>query len=151
MAVFLVEQESALPAAEAWRRLTDWRRHSAHAPLTRLSVRPPGPTGLGTVVVARTGMGRLGFDDPMEVVAWSPPPDDGGGGVGFCRMEKRGRVITGWAEIEVHPGRGPGSGEGSRVLWREEAHLRGTPRLLDAPATWCARQAFTRLVRALLR
>ncbi|NED83538.1 SRPBCC family protein, partial [Streptomyces sp. SID11233] len=71
MALFVIERGSTLPAARAWDLLTDWRRHGRVAPLTAVRVRsgPPGG-GLGTVFVARTRIGRLGFDDPMEVTAW---------------------------------------------------------------------------------
>src|SRR5258708_29242872 len=51
---------------ESWRRLTDWPRHAAVVPLTRVTVRTPPPTGEGTVFVARSGVGPLVFDDPME-------------------------------------------------------------------------------------
>ncbi|NEE38769.1 SRPBCC family protein, partial [Streptomyces sp. SID7982] len=38
MAVFRIERFSPLPAAEAWRRVTDWERHAAQVPLTAISV-----------------------------------------------------------------------------------------------------------------
>ncbi|WP_461034725.1 SRPBCC family protein [Streptomyces mayteni] len=142
MAPFRVVRRSTLPADEAWRRLTDWPRHGAHLPLTRVTVEPPAPTGPGTLLVARTGIGRLGFDDPMEVVGWRPPADDGRG---HCRLEKRGSVVTGWAEIEVRRRDG-----GSEVAWREEARINRPPRLFDAPARWLGRPLFGRLVDALL-
>ncbi|UED85130.1 SRPBCC family protein [Streptomyces profundus] len=144
MALFTVERRSSLPADEAWRRLTDWRLHAAHTPLTRIAVRPPGETRTGTTVVARTGIGRAAFDDPMDVVRWQPPTEHR---PGVCRLEKRGRVVAGWAEIEVRP-----EADGSAVVWREEARVRGMPRrLLDAPTAWAGRLLFGRLVRALLR
>ncbi|MGP3968952.1 SRPBCC family protein [Streptomyces sp. 6N223] len=142
MAVFRVARSSSLPAAEAWRRLTDWPRHGAHVPLTRVTVEPPGPTRPGTLIVARTGLGRFAFDDPMEVVRWAPPTENA---PGLCRLVKRGRVIAGWAEIEVRPRDGR-----CQVAWREEIRLRRPPRLLDAPAAWSGRLVFGRLVRALL-
>ena len=61
--------------------------------------------------IARTGVGRVGFDDPMEIVEWQPPGADGRG---RCRLEKRGPVMLGWAELTVEP-----HGSGSRVTWRE--------------------------------
>ncbi|WP_049570820.1 SRPBCC family protein [Streptomyces sp. SBT349] len=143
MALFTVERQSSLPAAEAWRRLTDWRRHGAHTPLTTVAVRPPGPTRPGTVIVARTGVGRAGFDDPMEVVRWEPPRERA---PGICRLEKRGAVVEGWAEIEVRP-----RGGGSHVLWREDARVRRLPRLLGPPTAWSGRLLFGHLVGALLK
>lgn len=103
MALFRIDRESSLPADEVWRRLTAWERHADVVPLTRVSVRTPPPSGEGTVFVARTGIGPVGFDDVMEVVTWRPAA----GGGGLCRLEKRGSFVTGWAEIEVSPGRGP--------------------------------------------
>jgi hypothetical protein len=142
VAAFRVARLTPLPAHEAWRRITDWPRHGAHVPLTRVTAEPPGPTRPGTLIVARTGGGRFGFDDPMEVVRWDPPV---GNGPGFCRLEKRGPVVAGWAEIEVRP-----QGGGSRVAWREEVRIGRLPRLLDAPAAWAGRLVFGRMVRALL-
>ncbi|MFF8814822.1 SRPBCC family protein [Streptomyces pactum] len=142
MALIAFRRRSPLPPAEAWRRVTDWPRHSAHVPLTRLSTEPPGPTRTGTVVLARTGRGRLGFDDPMEVVRWEPPGPDG---TGRCRLVKRGRVVVGWAEIEVRP-----DGAGSVVSWREEARVRLLPRLFDPPTAWAGRRIFGRVVDTLL-
>ncbi|MBY8882985.1 SRPBCC family protein [Actinacidiphila acidipaludis] len=95
MALFEIERVTPLPPAEAWRRLTTWERHSATVPLTRITVRTPPPSGTGTLFVARTGVGPIGFDDPMEVVEWEPDR--------YCRLRKTGRVVTGWAEIEVRP------------------------------------------------
>ncbi|MEO3755905.1 SRPBCC family protein [Streptomyces sp. B6B3] len=145
MARFRVVRRSSLPAAEAWRRLTDWPRHGDHVPLTRVTAAPPGPTRPGTLVVARTGLGRLGFDDPMEVVRWEPPTDRA---PGRCRLEKRGRVVTGWAEIEVRA-----LDNRSEVAWHEEVQLGRAGRLsplLDPPTAWSARLVFGRLLGALL-
>lgn len=142
MALFRIERRSPLAPDEAWRRLTDWERHAAHVPLTRITVTPAAPTRVGTTVVARTGAGPLGFDDPMEVVRWDPPAE---GTAGRCRLEKRGSAVTGWAEIEVRPDAG-----GSRVVWCEDLRVRGLPRLLDAPTAWSGRLLFGRAVRSLL-
>ncbi|MET9830310.1 SRPBCC family protein [Streptomyces sp. NPDC006385] len=144
MADFLLERTVPLPLEEAWRRLTEWHRHAQAVPLTRVRVTPPGPTREGTVVLARTGIGPLSFDDPMEVTVWRPPGTDT---PGLCRLEKRGRLVTGWAEIEVLPG----PGGRSRVLWREELGVRGLPRLLDGGLERAGRHLFGRAVNRLLR
>ncbi|MFE9062453.1 SRPBCC family protein [Streptomyces violaceusniger] len=147
MAHFRIQRRTPLPVGETWRRLTDWPRHGAHVPLSGVTVRPAGPTRVGTVVVVRTGVGRAGFDDPMEVVRWDPPAGAplAGDTPGICRLEKRGSVVLGWAEIEVRPRDG-----GSEVVWREEARLRGLPRLFDPPTVWSGRLLFGRVVDALL-
>ncbi|MGY0490975.1 SRPBCC family protein [Streptomyces sp. WG-D5] len=133
-----IVRDTPLRAAEAWRRLTDWERHGDSVPLTRVTVTTPPPDAAGTVFVARTGVGRWGFDDPMEIVAWQPPRR--------CRMEKRGRVVTGWAEFEV---RALGDG-GARVEWREELRVRGVPRAADRVVAAAGRWMFGRAVDALL-
>ena len=98
MVNFLLERTAPLTLAEAWRRLTEWPRHGEVVPLTRVAVVTPPPTGEGTVVVARSGLGPLAFDDRMEVTVWRPPTDDE---PGMCRLEKRGRVVQGLSLIHI--------------------------------------------------
>ena len=130
MALFEIVREVPLSAEESWQRLTDWEQHARHVPLTRI-VRTHGG------FIARTGIGRLGFDDTMEIVAWREP--------WFCRLEKRGRVVTGWAEVLVEP-----AGAGSRVTWREDLHVRGLPRVLDGLTRAVSTRVFSRVVDRLL-
>ncbi|MEU6223625.1 SRPBCC family protein [Streptomyces sp. NPDC047042] len=144
MVDFLLERTVPLPLDEAWRRLTDWPRHASVVPLTRVKVLTDPPTHVGTVFVARSGVGPLAVDDPMEVTVWRPPTDDS---PGLCRLEKRGRVVLGWAEIEVRPG----PGGRSRVLWREELRVRLLPSLFDRPLAGAARHVFGRAANRLLR
>ncbi|MBT3152179.1 SRPBCC family protein [Streptomyces sp. CHD11] len=144
MATFQLQRTAPLPLDEAWRRLTTWPRHGDVVPLTRVTVTTPPPTGEGTVFVARTGLGPLSFDDPMEVTVWQPPAGDT---PGFCRLEKRGRVVTGWAEIEVRPG----PGGGARVVWREEIRVRFLPASGEAVLARAGRRMFGRAVNRLLR
>ncbi|MEU1079254.1 SRPBCC family protein [Streptomyces sp. NPDC005908] len=144
MATFQLHRTAPLPLDEAWRRLTTWPRHGEVVPLTRVIVTTPPPTGEGTVFVARTGLGPLAFHDPMEVTVWRPPA---GGASGFCRLEKRGRVVTGWAEIEV----GPASGGRTGVVWRENIRVRFLPSACDALLARAGRQVFGRAVNRLLR
>ena len=132
--------DTPLAPAQAWARVVDWPRHGAHVPLTTVTPRG-GPVGPGTVVTARTGIGRVGFDDPMEVVAGSAA----GGGTGRCRLEKRGSVVRGWAEITVAP-----RASGSRVTWCEEAVPAGLPRFARGAATAVGRVVFGRVLRRLL-
>jgi hypothetical protein len=140
----LLERTVPLPLDEAWRRITQWQRHGEVVPLTRVSVVPPAPTGPGTVVVARSGVGPLSFEDPMEITVWQPPED---GAPGLCRLEKRGRVVLGWAELEVRPG----PGERARVVWREEIRIRLLPSLFDGVLRTSARYVFGRALNRLLR
>ncbi|MFF8960702.1 SRPBCC family protein [Streptomyces sp. NPDC014894] len=143
MTEFRVTRAVPLPADEVWRRVTDWRAHAAQVPATSLASVTAGPTRRGTVFTVRSSVGRAGFDDPMEVVRWEPPAD---GRAGRCRLEKRGRVILGWAEIEVCP-RGPGS----VVVWAEDLRIRGLPRRLDPLVARVGRRVFGRALDGLLR
>ncbi|WP_326755610.1 SRPBCC family protein [Streptomyces hirsutus] len=144
MATFHLQRTAPLPLDEAWRRLTEWPRHGAAVPLTRVTVTTPPPTGEGTVFVARSGLGPVAFDDPMEVTVWQPPVD---GSPGLCRLEKRGRLVRGWAEIEVRPG----PGGRTRVLWREDLRVRFLPGFCDPALRAVSRGVFGRAVNTLLR
>ncbi|MGW6025460.1 SRPBCC family protein [Streptomyces sp. NPDC055099] len=143
MALFRIDRESSLPADDVWRRLTTWERHADVVPLTRIVVRTPPPHGEGTVFVARSGLGPVGFDDVMEVVTWRPA--EAGGGV--CRLEKRGSFVTGWAQIEVSPRTGT---SGSKVVWREELRVRWLPGVFDRVLAAAGRRMFGRAVDGLL-
>ncbi|MFJ4620366.1 SRPBCC family protein [Streptomyces sp. NPDC088812] len=144
MVTFQFERTAPLPLEEAWRRLTEWPRHGDVVPLTRVTVVTPGPTRVGTVFVARSGVGPFAVDDRMEVTVWCPPAE---GEPGLCRLEKRGRVVRGWAEIEVRPG----PGGRTRVIWREELRLRPLPSLCDPLLRTAGRAVFGRAANRLLR
>jgi hypothetical protein len=141
--LFLLQRTVPLSLDEAWRRLTRWERHGDVVPLTRVSVATPPPTGEGTVVVARSGLGPVAFDDRMEITVWRPPAV---GEPGLCRLEKRGRVVLGWAEIEVRPD----PGGRTRVLWREELGVRLLPGAADPLLGAAGRAVFGRAVDRLL-
>ncbi|MFE0738617.1 SRPBCC family protein [Streptomyces sp. NPDC058855] len=144
MTPFRIGRAVPLPPEEVWRRLTDWPAHGRRMPLTRTSVLTPGANRVGTRFTARTGIGRLAFDDPMEVIRWEPPA---GGRPGVCRLEKTGRLVRGWAVIEV----AGLPGGGSRVGWTEELSVRGLPRFLDPVPAAAGRLLFGRALDGLLR
>ncbi|MFG2294315.1 hypothetical protein [Streptomyces sp. NPDC048603] len=81
--------------------------------------------------------------DVMEVTVWRPPA---GRTPGLARLEKRGRAVRGWAEIEIRPARAGGS----EVHWREDLRLFGFPRLLDPAVAAAGRLLFGRAVDRLL-
>ncbi|TDZ90067.1 SRPBCC family protein [Mycobacteroides salmoniphilum] len=143
MALLRVERASALSVGEAFLRITDWPRHSEHIPLTTVSVTSDPPAGVGTTFVGRTGLGAIGFDDPMTVTCWQPPQE---GSPGRCRLEKTGTLILGWAEIEAYALDG-----GSRVVWTEEVSIRGLPRAFDRLAQAGGQWMFGRAIDGLLR
>lgn len=130
MALFEIVREVSLTPDESWRRLTDWEQHGRFVPLTRITRTDDG-------FVARTGLGPLGFDDPMEIVEWQEPA--------FCRLEKRGRRVTGWAELCVER-----YGDGSRITWREDIRVRGVPRALDGLTRVTSTRLFSRVIDGLL-
>ena len=130
MALFEIVREVRLSPEESWNRLTDWDQHERHVPLTRIIRTDTG-------FIARTGFWRLTFDDTMDIVEWREPS--------FCRLEKRGRVVTGWAEVHVEP-----HGAGSRVTWREDLHVRGVPRALDGLTRAVSTRVFSRVIDRLL-
>jgi hypothetical protein len=130
VALFEIVREVRLSAEESWTRLTDWEAHGRFVPLTRIVRTDRG-------FIARTGFGPVTFDDPMEIVEWREPS--------FARLEKRGRWVTGWAEIVVEP-----LGTGSRATWREDLHVRGLPRFLDGVTRAVSRRLFSRVVDRLL-
>ncbi|MFI5428509.1 hypothetical protein [Aeromicrobium sp. UC242_57] len=82
MALIQIVREVQLSPSDAWSRLTAWERHGEFVPLTTVALTDHG-------FDAFTGVGPVGFHDPMDVVDWREPS--------FCRLEKRGRVVTGWA------------------------------------------------------
>lgn len=143
MAPFVVTHDTALSPEAAWERIVDWAGHARYVPLTAIEVTTPPPAGLGTIFSARTGVGRFGFDDPMEVVEWSPPGN--GSPDGRCRLEKRGRVMTGWAELTVEA-----RGTGSRATWREDAKPARLPAFTDGASAAFGRLLFGRVLRRLL-
>ncbi|MBA2951718.1 SRPBCC family protein [Streptomyces himalayensis] len=146
MALIRIERLSPHSPAEAWRRLTDWKRHADVVPLTRVTVTTPPPTHEGTLFVARTCIGPAAFDDPMQVTVWQPPDADHPDRPARCRLDKRGTFVTGWAEIEVHR-----SGAGSRVVWLEELRVRWLPPFLDPSLAAAGRLLFGRAADDLLR
>ena len=131
MEPFEIAREVPLSQQEAFSRLTDWVRHGDVVPLTTIRLTDTG-------FVARSGLGRFGFDDPMDVVEWDPPR--------FCRLEKRGRVVRGWAEISVWP-----TASGSKVVWREVAHVTGVPRMFSGLEKATGSAMFRRLLNDLTR
>lgn len=142
MASFEVVRHTHLTADEAFARLTDWPGHARFIPLT--TIRQVGliRDDVGERFVARTSVGPLHFDDPMEVVFWQGPADDA---PGVCRVDKCGRVVVGSTVITVTP-----SNEGSVVHWQEDASVRFLGPLASWPTQFAGRRIFGRLLERLL-
>ena len=137
------------PAAVVWDYVTDWPRQGEWVPMTRVErVDPPGgqdgpsgPDGLGGRIRAWTGLGPLGFWDPMTITAWER--DDGGGG--RCEVLHRGRVVRGEAAFSVLA-RGP---DACSFVWSEMLVLPGGR--LGALGFRLARPVLERLLDGALR
>jgi hypothetical protein len=142
VASFEVVRHTHLGVDEAFARLTDWPRHAALIPLTTIQLVGLVRNDVGTRFVARTSLGPLHFDDPMEVVFWQPPADDR---PGVCRVDKRGRVILGSTVITV-----TASSEGSVAHWQEDASVRYLGPLASWPTQVTGRRMFGRLLDTLL-
>lgn len=157
MATVVLSRDVPAPAGRVWQVATDWPRHGDSVPFTDVVVTHDAG-GTGTRFTGRTRLGRLAVDDPMEVVLWRPPTDtdtdadaDAGslGRPGRCVVEKRGRVVLGWAALDVVP-LGPGR---CRMVWTEDLEI--------APAAWtswaapavrlASRAVFGALLRRLAR
>lgn len=107
--------EVGAPPQRVWDALVDWERQGTWMPLTRLAVLEAASEGLGTKIVATTGLGRLSVADRMTVTGWDPPR--------AATVTKTGRVLRGSAAFEVHPL----AGGRSRVVWREALEVPSGP------------------------
>lgn len=136
----------AAPVERVWAALVDWPSHDAWIPFTRVRVLTPTGVGVGARFVARTAVGPLGFDDPMEVTDWHEPA---GGGAGRGAVRKTGRVVLGRASFLVEP---DGDG-GSVVRWREEVAVPpvSLTRRLAPLLRFSARLGFTLSLRRFAR
>jgi hypothetical protein len=106
MARFRVEVPISAPVPVVWARLTDWPAHAQLAPLTTIRVVGSGDRP-GSGFVARTGVGPLAFDDPMEIEEFEPPAGNEAGAAAAGRpaarflIRKTGRLMRGWIVAEV--------------------------------------------------
>jgi hypothetical protein len=88
------------PAEEVWRTVTDWERQGEWILGTRVRVTSSGDGRYpGATLSAFTGIGPLGFTDPMEVVEWTVPP--GGDGPRRCVVRHDGTLVRGEGVFEV--------------------------------------------------
>lgn len=128
MPIIEVRRYTLLSPEQAFERVTTWEDHKV--PFTRTR-----RTELG--FVARTAIGPIGFDDPMTVTAWEPPR--------FCRIEKTGNVVRGWAEIEIEV-----NAKGTCVSWREDLSVRHLPKFTDRFTAFATKAMISRIHAALL-
>ena len=146
MADFVLRAASPLPARACFDRLVDWDAHSAAIPLTRLQYE--GSPRVGQRFVARTGLGRLGFDDTMVVELLRRPAGDRPGDMpGVVHIAKQGRVIGGTVGWTVSP---TPTATGSDVEWTQHLVISWLPRWLDPLVGALGRMAYGIGLRRLL-
>jgi carbon monoxide dehydrogenase subunit G len=100
----------AAPAETVWDYVTDWPRQGEWVPQTRVE-RVDAADGVGGRFKAWSGVGPIGFWDPMTITVWERSPDGGG----RCEVLHLGRVVRGEGEFTVlalDEGR-------SRFVWAE--------------------------------
>lgn len=134
---FVVTLRTAVPPAEALRRVLDLEAHTRVIPFTRVIMQGGPQAEQGERFVARTGLLGLSFDDPMHVK---------------CRDEhgavivKEGSVITGTITVTAD-----GTDEGSVLRWRQRFRLPWLPSLLQHAAAPILRFGYRRALQRLLR
>ena len=89
----------AAEPARVWQVAMDWSRQREWIWATQVR----GGAGPGAEVVARTGLGPVGFTDTMVITEWDPPRR--------CVVRHTGRVVRGLGIFEV-TGRGPDRNSG---------------------------------------
>ena len=85
----------AAPARQVWDYVTDWPRQDEWIPQTRVETLDEA-RGRGAFR-AWSGVGPVGFWDPMMITAW----ERGADGCGRCEVLHRGRVVKGEGEFAV--------------------------------------------------
>jgi carbon monoxide dehydrogenase subunit G len=91
---------------QVWQVAMDWSRQREWMWGTQVR----GGTGVGAEVVARTGMGPVGFADTMVITEWDPPRR--------CVVRHTGRVVRGLGIFEVTR-----AGQQSEFRWTEQLQL----------------------------
>lgn len=146
-AEFVVRVEALWAPEQAWARVWDLGHHTRVIPLTTVeSVPPATPLDAGVEFCGRTGIGPVGFDDPMRVVDWEPPTT----GEGRAAVVKTGSVIGGRIEVTF----APGAGGGTLVSWRQQVEVPWLPSPLARLEDLAARVAapgYRMVLRRLLR
>jgi hypothetical protein len=110
---FALDVNIAAPAPKVFQALVDWKGHESWIPLTKVrigvgSAEVAREPHVGQHFMARTGIGRLAFDDNMAVVQLDPESRK-------CEVIKTGPLLTGRAGFEVREG-----GAISVLSWYEE-------------------------------
>ena len=123
----------------ALRRLLDLRAHTRLIPFTRVT---PAVAAeelvVGSRFVGRTGVGGLGFDDPMRIESLTFEP-------AAATIVKLGRAIRGDVRITATP-----TTTGSLVRWQQSVQLPWLPGFLQPTAARLLRAGYRGVLRRLL-
>jgi hypothetical protein len=111
MPVLALHVDVDAPAEQTWAAAVDWASQGDWMLGTRVTPTYLEGRGVGGRLEAFSGIGRVGFLDPMEITLWQPPR--------ACHVVHHGRVVRGTGAFEVEP-RGD---RRSRFLWREDLEL----------------------------
>jgi carbon monoxide dehydrogenase subunit G len=120
-----------------WRAAVDWPRQHEWIWGTRVT----GGHGTGAEVTGFTGIGPIGFTDPMVITEWDPPRR--------CVLKHTGRVVRGTGIFEVAP-----HGQRTEFRWTEHLQLPVPPavgqlasRVIAPIAAWGLRSSLRRFAR----
>jgi hypothetical protein len=127
------------PPERTWAVVTDWGRQGEWMPMTNVSVTADHPMGVGATIRARSGVGPVGFVDPMVIEVWQPPHR--------CEVVHLGRVVTGRGVFVVEPL----PGDRSRFVWREELDSARVRSVLDRVAAPVSKALLRVALRRLAR
>jgi hypothetical protein len=97
---------------QVWDLAVDWSRQHEWIWATKVD----GAHGLGAQVTGWTGIGPVGFTDPMTITEWDPPSR--------CTVTHTGKLVRGSGVLEVLP-----RGERSEFRWTERIVLPQQPAL----------------------
>jgi Polyketide cyclase / dehydrase and lipid transport len=109
-AVLRADTSVAISVERLWDLLVDWPRQREWIPLTRVRTTAGDGRGVGGRIEAWTGVGRVGFLDPMVITRWDPPWS--------CEVLHTGPTVRGEGGFEVRP-----DGVGARVVWWESLEV----------------------------
>jgi hypothetical protein len=84
-----------VPQQRVWDALVAWERQGEWVPLTRVRRTAQDGVGVGAGIEGWTGIGPLGFLDPMTITSWQPPA--------HCAVRHTGRLVRGSAAFDVAP------------------------------------------------
>jgi uncharacterized protein YndB with AHSA1/START domain len=121
---FTVVHDFSEPVQRVWDEMTDWKKHEAWIPATRIKYDAEDASTVGSTFTGYTGYGPLTLVDRMRVsqIDW-----DEIARTGTCEVEKLGPVLQGTAGFTVAPTRTGGA----RVEWFERVTVPYLPSFLS--------------------